>query len=60
MRPNASGLTRHKLSAYSAYLAHERDRLERDLTEAPSQLRQKVELLAESHESKPDTATVAT
>lgn len=39
-------LTRHKVSAYSAYLAEERERLERDLSEASEELRKKVEELA--------------
>jgi hypothetical protein len=41
-------LTKHKIAAYSAYLAEERDRLERELSLAAAQLRQKVTLLAES------------
>jgi hypothetical protein len=39
-------LTRHKLSAYSEYLAEERSRLERELALASSELRAKVESLA--------------
>jgi hypothetical protein len=39
-------LTRHKLSAYSEYLAEERGRLERELTLASSELRARVESLA--------------
>jgi hypothetical protein len=39
-------LVRHKVSAYSAYLQEERDRLERDLAEAARELRAKVEALA--------------
>jgi hypothetical protein len=39
-------LTRHKLSAYSEYLAEERSRLERELTLASSELRAKVESLS--------------
>jgi hypothetical protein len=39
-------LIRHKLSAYAAYLAEERDRLERDLAAAAQRLRTKVEALA--------------
>jgi hypothetical protein len=38
-------LVRHKLSAYAAYLAEERERLERDLAEAARELRGKVERL---------------
>jgi hypothetical protein len=36
-------LTRHKLEAYSCYLAGERERLERDLTVAAGELRAKVD-----------------
>jgi hypothetical protein len=39
-------LTRHKLEAYKEYLAEERTRLERDLTLASSELRQKVEAIS--------------
>ena len=41
-------LTKHKVSAYSAYLQEERERLERDLTLASAELRRKVEELAEA------------
>jgi hypothetical protein len=44
-------LVRHKLSAYSEYLAGERDRLERDLAEAARELRDKVERLAPPSEA---------
>ena len=37
---------RFKVSAYAAYLAEERDRLERDLTTAAGELRAKVSALA--------------
>jgi hypothetical protein len=39
-------LTRFKVQTYSAYLAEERDRLERDLAHAAAELRRKVEQLA--------------
>jgi hypothetical protein len=39
-------LTRFKVQTYSAYLAEERDRLEKDLAQAAAELRQKVEGLA--------------
>ena len=39
-------LTRHKVQAYAAYLAEERNRLEAELATASYQLRQKVEGLA--------------
>ena len=39
-------LTRHKIEAYSCYLAEERERLERDLAGASAKLRAKVEELA--------------
>jgi hypothetical protein len=39
-------LTRHKVEAYSCYLAEERTRLEKDLAEASRKLREKVELIA--------------
>jgi hypothetical protein len=39
-------VVRHKLSAYAAYLAEERLRLERDLAEAAHELRAKAEALA--------------
>jgi hypothetical protein len=38
-------LVRHKVAAYAAYLQGERDRLERDLADAASELRHKVESL---------------
>ena len=40
-------LTRHKVESYSAYLAEERSNLERNLTLASTELRRKVEELAE-------------
>ena len=46
-------VTRHKLSAYSEYLSGERDRLEKELTLASSELRAKVESLAASREDAP-------
>jgi hypothetical protein len=46
-------LTRHKLSAYSAYLAEERDRLEHDLADAARELRGKVEALAAARDATP-------
>src|SRR4051812_36290355 len=46
-------LTRHKLSAYSEYLAEERGRLEKELTLASSELRAKVESLAAGGEAAP-------
>jgi hypothetical protein len=46
-------LTRHKLSAYSKYLAEERGRLERELNLASSELRARVETLAPSREAAP-------
>ena len=39
-------LTRFKVQTYSAYLAEERDRLEKDLAHAAAELRTKVEGLA--------------
>jgi hypothetical protein len=39
-------MTRHKVEAYACYLADERDRLERELTEASQRLRAKVAELA--------------
>jgi hypothetical protein len=39
-------LTRHKVEAYSCYLAEERTRLEKDLAEASRKLREKVEAIA--------------
>jgi hypothetical protein len=39
-------LTRHKVEAYSCYLAEERARLEKDLAEASRKLREKVEAIA--------------
>jgi len=39
-------LTRHKLAAYSAYLADEREKLERDLAKATDELHDKVESIA--------------
>ena len=39
-------LTRHKIEAYAAYLAEEREHLERDLADASGKLRAKVEALA--------------
>jgi hypothetical protein len=39
-------LTRHKIAAYAAYLAEERDHLERDLAETARELRARVEALA--------------
>jgi hypothetical protein len=42
-------LTRFKVQTYSAYLAEERDRLEKDLAQAAVELRQKVEGLATAH-----------
>lgn len=46
-------VTRHKISAYAAYLAEERDRLERDLTEASQELRKKVEELSTLRDGTP-------
>jgi hypothetical protein len=39
-------LTRHKLEAYSCYLAGERERLEKDLTVAAGELRAKVDSIS--------------
>lgn len=44
-------LTRHKIAAYSEYLADERDRLERELSAASGKLREKVLQLAAIRES---------
>src|SRR4051812_38369879 len=44
-------VTRHKIAAYSEYLSGERDRLEKELTMASSELRAKVESLAAARES---------
>ena len=44
-------LTRRKLAAYSCYLSEERDRLERELTEASKLLRLKVESIASTSSS---------
>jgi hypothetical protein len=41
-------LTRHKVSAYAVYLQEERDRLEHNLAAASTELRRKVEDLAEA------------
>jgi hypothetical protein len=41
-------VTRHKVSAYSAYLAEERERLEKELAEASRELRERVEKMAEA------------
>jgi hypothetical protein len=46
-------LARHKVSAYSAYLQEERDRLERGLAEAAKELRARVEALAAEREAAP-------
>jgi hypothetical protein len=40
-------VTRHKVSAYAAYLAEERERLEKELAEASRELRERVEKMAE-------------
>lgn len=40
-------VTRHKVSAYAAYLADERERLEKELAQASRELRERVEKLAE-------------
>jgi hypothetical protein len=50
-------VTRHKVSAYSEYLAGERDRLEKELALASSELRAKVESLAAAREEEPPAAT---
>jgi hypothetical protein len=42
-------VTRHKISSYSEYLSGERDRLEKELALASSELRAKVESLAAAH-----------
>jgi len=47
---------RHKLSAYSAYLADERERLERDLLDAARELRAKVEQIGSSRECEAASA----
>ena len=47
-------VTRHKISSYSEYLAGERDRLEKELTLASSELRARVESLAASREPAPN------
>jgi hypothetical protein len=44
-------LTRHKISAYAAYLADERDRLDRELARAAGKLREKVAELASAREA---------
>jgi hypothetical protein len=44
-------LTRHKVEAYSCYLAEEKTRLEKELAAASAKLREKVELLAETRPS---------
>jgi hypothetical protein len=41
-------VTRHKVSAYAAYLAEERERLEKELAEASRELRERVEKLSEA------------
>ena len=46
-------LVRHKLSAYAAYLADERERLEQDLSAAAAELFAKVERLGNSTETTP-------
>jgi hypothetical protein len=46
-------LVRHKLSAYAAYLADERERLETDLGAAAAELYAKVERLGNSAEATP-------
>jgi hypothetical protein len=46
-------LVRHKLSAYAAYLADERVRLEQDLGAAAAELYAKVERLGNSAEATP-------
>jgi nitrogenase molybdenum-iron protein alpha/beta subunit len=46
-------LTRHKVAAYSEYLAGERDRLERDLAAAAGELRRKVAELGADREPAP-------
>jgi hypothetical protein len=50
-------LVRHKLSAYSAYLVEERDRLERDLSEAADLLRARVEAVAAARDGAPAAAS---
>jgi hypothetical protein len=44
-------VTRHKISSYSEYLSGERDRLEKELTLASSELRSKVESLAAARDA---------
>lgn len=46
-------VTRHKVGAYAAYLAEEREKLERDLAEASHELRKKVEQLATVRDGTP-------
>jgi len=45
-------LTRHKVEAYSCYLAEEKTRLERELAIASAKLREKLELLADGHSTR--------
>jgi hypothetical protein len=53
-------LVRHKVACYSAYLAEERERLERDLAEAARELRDKVEQLAAEREAEATRTAGAT
>ena len=46
-------LTRHKIEAYSCYLADERERLERNLAHTSARLRAKVEELATIRDAAP-------